>query len=100
MKAFELTQAAKKDLREIAKFTEIRWGRNQRYLYLKQFDDVFHFLADNPSVGKKCDHIKIGYKKFPQGSHIIFFREGTNSKITIIRVLHKSMDVESQILDT
>ncbi len=100
MKAFKLTQAAKKDLREIAKFTEIRWGRNQRYLYLKQFDDVFHFLVDNPSVGKKCDHIKIGYKKFPQGSHVIFFREGTNSKITIIRVLHKSMDVESQILDT
>jgi toxin ParE1/3/4 len=100
MKTFELTRAAKNDLRNIAKFTEKRWGRNQRYLYMKQFDDVFHFLADNPSLGKKCDHIKLGYKTFPQGSHIIFYRDGTKSKITIIRILHKNMDVESQFLYT
>ena len=100
MKTFELTRAAKKDLREIAIFTEKRWGRNQRYLYMKQFDDVFHFLADNPPVGKKCDHIKLGYKKFPQGSHIIFYRDGAKSKITIIRILHKNMDAESQLLYT
>jgi len=100
MKSFELTRAAKNDLRKIAKFTEKRWGRNQRYLYMKQFDDVFHLLADNSSVGKKCDHIKSGYKKFPQESHIIFYRDGTKSKISIIRILHKNMDAESQCLDT
>ncbi len=100
MKSFELTRAAKKDLRDIAKFTEKRWGRNQRYLYMKQFDDVFYFLADNPSVGKKCDHIKLGYKKFPQGSHIIFFRDNLESNISIIRILHKNMDVEFRFLDT
>jgi toxin ParE1/3/4 len=100
MKPFELTRAAKSDLGKIAKFTEKRWGRNQRYLYMKQFDDVFHFLADNSSVGKKCDHIKPGYKKFPQGSHIIFYRDGTKSKISVIRILHKNMDEESQLLDT
>ncbi len=100
MKPFELTRAAKSDLRIIAKFTEKHWGRNQRYLYMKQFDDVFHFLADNSSVGKKCDHIKPGYKKFPQGSHIIFYRDGTKSMISIIRILHKNMDEESQLLDT
>jgi toxin ParE1/3/4 len=100
MKTFELTQAAKKDLREIAKFTEKRWGRNQRYVYMKQFDDIFHFLAENPAVGKSCDYIKAGYKKFPQGSHLVFYRDGTKANITIIRILHKSMDVESQFLDT
>jgi toxin ParE1/3/4 len=95
MRPFELTRAAKKDLREIAKFTEKRWGRNQRYLYMKQFDDVFHFLAENPSVGKECNYIKLGYKKFPQESHIVFYREGAKAKITIIRILHKNMDMES-----
>jgi toxin ParE1/3/4 len=100
MKAFVLTREAKKDLSGIAKFTEKRWGRNQRYLYIKQFDDVFHFLAENPSVGKKCDYIKLGYKKFPQGSHLVFYRDGTKSKITIVRILHKNMDADSQFLDT
>ena len=98
MKAFELTREAKQDLRKIAIFTERRWGRDQRYLYIKQFDDCFHFLAETPSIGKKCDYIKTGYRKFPQGSHIIFYREGTKSKIIVIRILHKNMDVESKLL--
>lgn len=100
MTAFELTQAARQDLRNIALFTEKRWNRNQRHLYMKQFHDVFCFLAENPFAGKICDSIKKGYRKFPQGSHIIFYRDGTNTKITIIRILHKNMDVEDQFPDT
>jgi toxin ParE1/3/4 len=98
MKPFELTKKAKEDLRKIAKYTENHWGRNQRCLYAKQFDDAFHLLAENPSVGKKCEYIKVGYRKFPQSSHIIFYREETKSKITIIRILHKNMDIEPRFL--
>lgn len=100
MKAFELTQKAKQDLRNIAVYTEKKWGREKRYLYIKQFDDELYFLAESPSIGKKCDHIKMGYKKYPQGSHIIFYREDTKSNIVIIRILHKNMDVESKLLET
>lgn len=100
MMAFELTRAAKKDLRNIATFTEKHWNRNQRYLYMKQFNDVFHFLAENPFAGKQCDFIKPGYRKFPQGSHIVFYRDGVKSTITIIRILHKNMDTESQFSGT
>ena len=100
MKSFELTKEAKEDLRIIARFTEKRWGRDQRFLYIKQFDDVFHLLSDNPSLGKHCEYIKKGYRKFPQSSHIIFYREDENSKIIIIRILHKNMDVESKFLHT
>lgn len=95
---FELTRKAKEDLKIIAMYTEKRWGRDQRFLYIKQFDDVFHFLADKPLVGKKCDYIKTGYRKFPQGSHIIFYQEISKEKIMIIRILHKNMDVESKLL--
>jgi len=100
MRTFELARAAKEDLRKIAIFTEKRWGRDQRFLYVKQFDDVFHLLAENPSVGKQCNYLKEGYRKFPQSSHIIFYRERTKSKITIIRILHKNMDVDSKFLHT
>jgi len=98
MKPFELTREAKEDLRRIAKYTEKRWGRDQRNLYTRQFDDGFHLLAESPSVGKQCDYIKDGYRKFPQGSHIIFYRKSTKSKVTIIRILHKNMDIESRFV--
>lgn len=100
MKAFELTREAKEDLRKIAGFTEKRWGRDQRFLYIKQFDDIFHLLAKSPSVGKQCDYIKEGYRKFPQSSHIVFYKESAKSRIVVIRILHKNMNVESMFLHT
>lgn len=97
MKPFTLTVAAKTDLREIALFTQRRWGKEQRNAYLKQFDDSFWLLAENPDIGRTCDEIRAGYRKFPQGSHVIFYQQTGNQQIRIIRILHKSMDVSSVI---
>ena len=97
MKPFALTQKAKADLRSIAIYTEGRWGRDQRNLYLKQLDDAFHLLAENPQAGTECDDIRAGYRKFPQGSHIIFYRIAPDTMLEIVRVLHKSMDAESKL---
>ncbi len=97
MSAFALTRKAKADLRAIALSTEINWGKVQRNFYIKQFDDAFHILADSPMLGKTCDQIKAGYRKFPQGSHIIFYKTGMNPAVEIIRILHKHMDVDSQL---
>jgi len=94
MKPFLLTCKAKEDLKEIARFTMKRWGREQRNLYIKQFDDVFHLLAERPEIAKSCNEIRNGYLKFPQGSHVIFFRRSGKHEIEIVRILHKSMDVE------
>ncbi len=94
MKPFDLTRKAKADLKEIAKFTMKRWGREKRNLYLKQLDEAFFLLAERPSTGKSCNEIRQGYSKFPQGSHIIFFKQTDKNRITIIRILHNSMDVD------
>ncbi|PJE78834.1 Toxin ParE1 [invertebrate metagenome] len=95
MKPFALTQKSKADLKEIAKFTIKRWGREQRNFYLKQFDDTFYLLSKRPELGKSCDEIRDGYRKSPQGSHVIFFKYSKNNRIQIVRILHKSMDVET-----
>jgi len=97
MKLFALTNKAKADLHTIAIFTQERWGVKQRNLYIKQLDDAFQMLAKSPELGKSCNEIMPGYKKFPQGSHIVFYRDGSTSKIEVIRILHKSMDVDTQI---
>jgi len=97
--SFTLTGKAKSDLKAIAIFTEQRWGKEQRNFYVKQMDDTFHLLADLPMTGTDCEYIKIGYRKFPQGSHMIFYRMVKNSDIEIVRILHKSMDVESKFIN-
>ena len=97
MKLFALTHKAKADLHSIAIFTTERWGVKQRNLYIKQLDEAFHMLVKSPKLGKSCDDIMPGYRKFPQGSHIVFYKDGSSSKIEVIRILHKSMDVDTQI---
>ncbi len=100
MSTFTLTRRAKADLKSIAKFTENRWGREQRYIYIKQFDDTFHVLSDTPEIGNNCDYIKENYQKFPQGSHIIFYHPVSQGSIKIIRILHRNMDVLSKFSDS
>ena len=97
MPNYRLSRKALSDLVEIGRYTERKWSVNQRNTYLKQIDNCFAELSDNPNLGVKCDYIKKGYRKFPQGSHIIFYRLNSDNILEIIRVLHKSMDVESHL---
>ncbi|PFG10783.1 MULTISPECIES: type II toxin-antitoxin system RelE/ParE family toxin [unclassified Marinobacter] len=97
MRPFLLTAAARKDIIEIGQFSTERWGKKQRNKYLKQLDGAFKLLARQPEIGGDAGDVKPGYRKFSQGSHIIFFREGVESKIVVIRILHNSMDVERHL---
>jgi len=98
MPNFSLTEAAKSDLKNIARFTQKRWGREQRNHYLKTLDDCFHQLSSNPAMGKVCDEIRPGYYKFPTGSHVVYYRNKSNEQIEIVRILHENMDVNIQLL--
>ena len=99
MPNFSLTKAAKDDLTDIARFTQKRWGREQRNHYLKTLDDCFHQLSNNPNVGKVCGEVRPGYQKFPTGSHVVYYRSKTNGQVEIVRILHESMDVNTQFLE-
>ncbi len=96
MPHFSVTSAAKNDLLGIARFTQQRWGVGQRDKYLAQLNDMFHQLANKPEIGKTCDYIKRGYRKFPVANHVIYYRTFSN-RIEIVRVLHKRMDVAESI---
>ena len=96
MAIFTVTEATKNDLKNIARFTQKRWELEQRNKYLKTLDDSFHQLASNPATGRACNEIKVGYYKFPTGSHMIFYRKKVDLKMQIVRSLHESMDVKMQ----
>lgn len=97
MRPYQLTTAARKDIIDIGRYTAKKWGKRQRDKYLKQLDEAFKLLARQPEIGRDAEGIKPGYKKFSQGSHIIFYRAGTESKIVVIRILHNSMDVDQHL---
>ncbi|MBK6510716.1 MAG: type II toxin-antitoxin system RelE/ParE family toxin [Haliea sp.] len=88
------------DLKSIATYTQRRWGKEQRRIYAKQFDDAFHMLANTHEAGIACDVIKVGYRKFPIGSHVIFYRARSDTEMEIVRIIHKRMDLGRQIEST
>ena len=100
MDKFSLTHKAKADLKSIGAYTQRKWGVKQRGVYVKQFDDTFRILANNPDTGQKCDFIKVGYRKFPCISHVIFYNLVSNNEIQVVRILHKRVDVKSKLEGT
>ena len=97
MRKFDLTRSAQADLKSIARFTQERWGVRQRNTYLKEVDQVFRALAKNPLIGRSCDDIREGYRKFPHGGHVIYYKHLSEGELLIVRILHMTMDVDANI---
>ena len=89
---FRITPRAAQDLRNIARFTLEKWGKDQRDAYLRALDRRFSWLAQSPERGRARPDVKEGYYSYVQGSHVIFYliREGG---IDIIGIPHQRMDV-------
>lgn len=97
MRRFRLSATADTDMRKIAAHTLQHWGQTQRDSYISELFRAFSRLAETPQIATGIDAIREGYRKFPQGSHVIFFRESEIYGIEIIRVLHKRMDAGTHI---
>ena len=93
MSELKLTPGARADLDATWDYTATHWGVDQAEAYLLSLSETMQFLANQPGLGRNIDDIKTGYYKFLAASHILIFRKSTNA-IEIVRVLHKSMDVE------
>lgn len=99
MPGFTLSNKARADFKDIARFTQSRWGREQRLRYLTMLDACFQQLAADPLIGQDSSDIRSGYRKIRAGSHVIFYHQKTNDKIEIVRILHGRMDMESRLTD-
>jgi toxin ParE1/3/4 len=82
---------AKKDIDQIYDYTDLHWGFEQADHYVHDIRLRCRYVSENPSTGRKNDHIKPGYRFVVSGPHTIFYRE-TASSVTIIRILHSRMD--------
>ena len=94
MAIFRISIKAEQDLANIGFYTKSTWGLEQSKIYLLRLDKCFHFIAQNPDIGKNCDNIRDNYRKYPEGTHVIFYRINQNNVVEIMRILHQQMDVE------
>jgi toxin ParE1/3/4 len=92
MMEFRVSAKALKDLRAIGRYTQRKWGKDQRNKYLSMLDAGFHTIAHSPEVGINCEYIRSGYRKYYVGRHLIFYRH-RKLYIEIIRILHDRMDI-------
>ena len=84
-------------MRNIAENTLQQWGVTQRDAYITEMLDAFARLAEARQIAMSAEAVREGYRKFPQGSHIIFFRSSDTHGIEIVRVLHNRMDAEAHM---
>jgi toxin ParE1/3/4 len=92
-----LSPAAQADLEQIWDYTHDRWGIDQAEEYLRELQRAIERAAANPQIGRAWEEIRPGYRKLVAGSHVLFYRVGTEGVIDVVRVLHQRMDVDRHL---
>jgi toxin ParE1/3/4 len=96
MSAYVLSPRARRDLEEIWNYTADRWGEDQADRYVLRLHRAIETIANDPSKGRSCDHLRAGYRRYSAAAHLLFFRAASDG-IEVVRVLHQSMDFERHL---
>ena len=92
MKPIKLTAKAKKDLVNIWRYTNEKWGLDKADTYLNKIDSGIEDIKSHPEVGRSREDIYLNCRSMSIGNHFIVYRIKSDF-IEILRVLHKKMDV-------
>ncbi|BAZ69611.1 MAG: type II toxin-antitoxin system RelE/ParE family toxin [Pelatocladus maniniholoensis HA4357-MV3] len=94
MNRYRLSQQAEQDLEDIwiylAQQNQLAADKQ-----IAQILDRFPMLAQFPDMGIKRDDLLEGLRNFPVKPYIVFYTKISDS-IEIVRILHKSRNIESQ----
>jgi toxin ParE1/3/4 len=94
----DVSLEAEEDIDQITAYTTRTWGWRQTNHYLAKLEDGFNLLAQNPTVGRPCDSIRPGLRRFEIGKHVVFYVLVPNG-IQILRVLHQQMIPANSLFD-
>ena len=93
MANYVLSELARQDIVSIRDYTLDTWGHEQVEKYLSQLEQRLEWLAENPKSGKKREDVKEGYRSYPEGCHVVFYRISEDG-IEVIGLIHQSEDIE------
>ena len=97
MVSYKLSNKAVKDLSTIWDYTFETWSEIQADKYYNELIENCERLAENQLLGRNYEEIDYEILGYKVGSHIIFYRIKSTSKIEIIRFLHSKMDLKIRI---
>lgn len=95
---YELTEEAVRDIQVIVEYSIAEFGMQQTEEYYHSLSKCLEMLGDNPEMGNLANNLLPGYRRFSHISHVIFYK-AKNQGILVVRVLHKSMDINKQLGD-
>jgi toxin ParE1/3/4 len=96
---FRFSRRAEADLLSIGEYTLHQWGATQAVRYLGELEDCCQILARNPALGRLCEHIRPGLRRFEHGRHVLFYRQESRG-ILLSRILHQRMLPERHVMDS
>lgn len=95
---YTLSEKATEDLEGILDYSYLNFGVKVMQEYYDSLENCLNILSNNPELGLATDYLSVDYYRFNHRSHTIFYKK-SELEIFIIRLLHKSMDVDGQFGD-
>ena len=90
---YRLSGRARRDLVQIW-----RYIANDNEPAADRFIDLitqrFELLGENPYAGRSRDELRPGYRSFPVGQYLVFYRL-SESRVEIMHILHGKRDIEA-----
>ena len=94
---YQLSLAAEADIQDIYRYSFDQFGERRADKYVMGLHEEFGHISGFPEIGKSLsrkgfEHIR----RYDHISHIVIYTQIEDS-IKILRVLHISMDIDSQL---
>lgn len=99
MPEFRLTPGAEKDLEEIARYTLRTWGETQQRRYEAALIACFEALADGKADARWPLPHRTDVHQVRCQHHYIFAVDHPQEPVTIVAVLHETMDLVTRLRD-
>jgi toxin ParE1/3/4 len=86
-----LSSEAEEDLLDIWHFGANEWSPEQADRHLRDLDDMFERLRENPKLGHNRDDLIAGLRSTFVRPHLVFYRHSPQG-IDVVRILHERFD--------
>ena len=91
-----LSPLALADLSDIWDYSYSTWGADQADAYVLAIHGACEALAQTTARGRpggqSAERIRMGYRKYLIGSHVIFFMCKAGDRVEVARILNHRMD--------
>jgi toxin ParE1/3/4 len=91
----EILERARDDIYNIIEYGTAEHGETATRAYMSKITKRINWLAANPGLGPVHSELRGGIRSFRQGQHRIYYLANAE-RLTVVRLLHVSMDVVNQ----